>query len=173
MPYPEKIRYYSCFEYMFVFSKGGPPRVFNPIQDRRNTYAGTTIKSTNRLSDGTIIPSPSRLNNNKIKEYGYRWNIWEYLVGSKVLDEQATKIHPATFPQALAQDHIISWSNPGDIILDPMAGSGTTALMAKKNKRHYIAIEISQEYVDLINYRLDDSRYKDEYGKDLRRNVLW
>jgi DNA modification methylase len=63
--------------------------------------------------------------------------------------------HPAHFPEKLAEDHILSWSNEGDTILDPMAGSGTTLKMAKKNNRNYIGIEISPEYIDIINKRLN------------------
>jgi site-specific DNA-methyltransferase (adenine-specific) len=62
--------------------------------------------------------------------------------------------HPAPFPEKLAEDHILSWSNEGDTILDPMAGSGTTLKMAKKNNRNYIGIEISPKYIEIINARL-------------------
>jgi site-specific DNA-methyltransferase (adenine-specific) len=62
--------------------------------------------------------------------------------------------HPATFPEKLVEDHILSWSNPDDVVLDPMCGSGTTCKMAKKNNRGFIGIDISQEYVDIANKRL-------------------
>ena len=72
----------------------------------------------------------------------------------KSYTDKFLKGHPAIFPEKLAEDHILSWSNEGDIILDPMAGSGTTLKMAKKNNRNYIGIEISPEYIDIINKRL-------------------
>ena len=80
-------------------------------------------------------------------------NIWRYSVGGK------SNNHPAVFPEKLAEDHILSWSNDGDIILDPMAGSGTTLKMAKKNNRNYIGIEIAEEYIDIINKRYTNKKY--------------
>lgn len=76
-------------------------------------------------------------------------NIWRYSVGGK------SNNHPASFPEKLAHDHIISWSNEGDTVLDPMCGSGTTLKMAKKNNRKYIGIEISGEYIEIANTRLN------------------
>jgi site-specific DNA-methyltransferase (adenine-specific) len=64
-------------------------------------------------------------------------------------------LHPAPFPEQLANDHIISWSNEWDTVLDPFAGSGTTLKMAKKNNRNYVGIEISEEYCDIIRKRLN------------------
>ena len=58
------------------------------------------------------------------------------------------------FPEALARDHILSWSNEGDIVLDPFSGSGTTAKMAKLNGRKFIGVEINQEYCDIAANRL-------------------
>ena len=90
-----------------------------------------------------------------IPPFGKRTNIWRYEVGyNKGTKDRIAFEHPATFPEKLAEDHILSWSNERDIILDPMAGSGTTLKMAKKNNRNYIGIEISQEYIDIINKRL-------------------
>lgn len=90
--------------------------------------------------------------NNKM---GKRFNIWNYSIGGghSATDKIAFE-HPAIFPEALAQDHIISWSNPGDTILDPFMGSGTTAKMARKNERNYIGFELSQEYCDIAERRL-------------------
>jgi len=84
-----------------------------------------------------------------------RHNIWIYDIGlHKTTKDKFAFGHPAIFPEKLAEDHILSWSNEGDIVLDPMAGSGTTLKMAKKNNRNYIGIEISPEYIDIINKRL-------------------
>lgn len=85
------------------------------------------------------------------KKYKYKSNIWYYSTGSK-----NSKGHPAPFPEQLAEDHILSWSNKGDIVLDPMAGSGTTLKMAKENNRKYIGIEISKEYCEIINKKLNE-----------------
>lgn len=133
-------RYNPQFEYMFIFSKG-IPKTFNPIQE--NTKGFKTGKY--RYSDGSLKVANTPI----IKETKMLNNIWYYVVGGKGNN------HPASFPEKLAEDHIISWSNEGDIILDPMAGSGTTLKMAKKNNRNYIGIEIAPEYIDIINKRLE------------------
>jgi site-specific DNA-methyltransferase (adenine-specific) len=62
--------------------------------------------------------------------------------------------HPATFPEKLANDHIVSWSNEGDLVYDPFMGSGTTAKMAILNNRKYIGSEISKEYCEIAEQRL-------------------
>ena len=62
--------------------------------------------------------------------------------------------HPAVFPEQLVIDHILSWSNEGDIVLDPFMGSGTTALACMKTNRKYIGIELNKEYVDLAEERI-------------------
>jgi len=84
-----------------------------------------------------------------------KYNVWDIKVGSnQTTKDKIAFQHPAIFPEKLAEDHILSWSNEGDTILDPMAGSGTTLKMAKKNNRNYIGIEISEEYIEIINKRL-------------------
>lgn len=134
-------RYNPQFEYMFVLSKG-VPKTFNPIQE--NTKGFKTGKY--RYPDGSLKVANTPI----IKETKMLNNIWYYVVGGKGNN------HPASFPEKLSEDHIVSWSNEGDIILDPMAGSGTTLKMAKKNNRNYVGIEISPEYIDIINKRLNE-----------------
>jgi len=137
-------RYQACFEYMFVFSKGNP-KAFNPIMvktihgGKRNTSRAYFQK------DGSL---KSMNNPGKYKTQKVKTSIWGFSSGNEKTG------HPATFPEALARDHIISWSNPGDLILDPFMGSGTTAKMAKLNGRNYIGFEISQEYCDIAAERL-------------------
>lgn len=172
IPYPDIYRYYACFEYMFVFSKG-MPKTFNPLKDRKNKHANMKVSGTERKVDGSLKEKPCKKRGAVIKEYGYRWNVWDYNVGICNYGDRAIAAHPATFPMALAKDHILSWSKPGDIVLDPMAGAGTTLLMAKETGRNYIGIEISEEYIDLINYRLDNNLYKDENGITYKRKSLW
>jgi len=137
-------RYAPVFEYMFILSKGYP-KTFNPIKDRKTIHGGKKVKGTVRNKDGSMKPFSNEVT---INEYGQRFNIWEQS------PQRQKGGHPAPFPEKLAEDHILSWSNEGDTILDPMAGSGTTLKMAKKNNRNYIGIEISQEYIDIINKRL-------------------
>ena len=144
-------RYEQSFEYMFVFTKG-KPNTFNPIKIPC-TYAGTKNSPTFRQSSDGIL---GKANTPKpISDFKIMGNIWTYQVGKNKGSKDDIWLHPATVPEKLAEDHILSWSNEGDTILDPMAGSGTTLKMAKKNNRNYIGIEISPEYIDIINKRLD------------------
>ncbi len=142
-------RYEQSFEYMFILSKG-EPRVFNPIMED----CSTSGLYTHRRKSGRVKENSLRARNEitETKKTKQKRNIWTYPVGVKTDNGS----HPATFPEQLAEDHILSWSNEGDIIIDPMAGSGTTLKMAKKNNRNYIGIEISQEYIDIINKRLKE-----------------
>ncbi len=164
-PFPPKNRYYQVFEYMFVFSKG-KPKTTNLIADKPNrSYGKKVVSSTQRQPDGTTIKiSANKTNpNRQVKEFGVRTNVWLYSPGyMKSTKDKIAYKHPAQFPEQLAQDHIISWSNEGDIVLDPMAGSGTTLKMAIKNNRNYIGFEISKEYVDIINKRIDEIKSKKE-----------
>ncbi len=153
--FPNPKRYHQCFEYMFVFSKGQPKTV-NLIQDRINSVGGdqrTEIGRRERQKNGEIKFRAK--DKYEIKEVGARWNIWEYGVGymKTTTDIDAYK-HPAMFPEKLAADHIASWSNKGDLILDPMNGSGTTTKMAKALGRNYIGIEISPEYCKIAEQRI-------------------
>ena len=139
-------RYEQEFEYMFVFSKG-KPKTFNPIMVECKTKGSKTKGRTFYQTNSQNTPTEGH-KNDAVKEYKQKGNVWE------VPTNAGAKGHPAQFPEQLANDHILSWSNEGDIILDPMVGSGTTLKMAKKNNRNYIGIEISQEYIDIINKRL-------------------
>ena len=143
-----KTRYAQTFEYMFILTKGNVT-TFNPMKDRKNvTYGRGKKHSTVRQADGTTKPISSQ--GKKIAEFGQRFNVWN--INTEV--SNLLRKHPAQFPEKLAEDHILSWSNEGDTVLDPMAGSGTTLKMAKKNNRNYIGIEISEGYIDIINKRL-------------------
>jgi site-specific DNA-methyltransferase (adenine-specific) len=150
-PYPGMMRYAPYFEYMFVFSKG-KPKTFNPIKDRKNkSFGKINSGNTARQKDGSTKPTGSYIP----KEFSIRPNVWTYDVGKNkdTKDEIALK-HPARFPEMLAKDHILSWSNERDLILDPFLGSGTTAKMAKQLNRKFIGIEISEEYLKITKERL-------------------
>lgn len=136
MKNPSNNRYHQTFEYMFVFSKGKPSS-FNPLKDRKNKYVGVH-GGEKSFRD----------------EYGMRFNVWQYANGGNNTSKDDVYSHPAVFPEALANDHIISWSNEGDVIYDPFGGSGTTAKMAYLNKRKCIMSEISLEYCELSKQRL-------------------
>jgi len=145
-PFPSSNRYYANFEYMFVLSKT-KPKTFNPIKDRLNKSYGRKISGTNRQKDGMTKPIKNK--GMEIKKYGVRFNNWLISEGKRI------KNHPASFPEQLANDHIISWSNKNDLVYDPMAGSGTVAKMAIKNKRNWIVSEISGEYCEIIKQRIE------------------
>lgn len=149
-------RYSQSFEYMFVFSKG-IPTTHNLIVDRQNRWGGFGSFGTQseRLKDGTLKPRRKTV----VAELGVRFNIWNYPSGwnnsrDKTEKEQICHSHPAVFPYQLAEDHIKSWSNEGDLIYDPFSGSGTTWLAAIKNNRRFIGSEISKEYVELAQRRI-------------------
>jgi site-specific DNA-methyltransferase (adenine-specific) len=148
---PSSNRYHQVFEYMFVFSKG-VPKTFNGIKDKLNNWGNTkTGNTTQRQKDGSLLETGKR----DIDLYGMRYNVWEVKNegGWNNVDEN-TKLHPATFPQLLAFDHIKSWSNENDLIYDCFMGSGTTAKAAIAANRKYIGSEISKEYYDIIQKRL-------------------
>lgn len=140
--------YLQCFEYMFVFSKNHPKSI-NLIYDRENVRNGLESASSCGLKRNGNKPKRLIVN---MKKLGRRKNIWEYGVGGK----SDNGGHPAVFPEMLANDHIISWSEEGDVVLDPFMGSGTTAKMAKANRRNFIGFEISKEYCDISNTRIKE-----------------
>ena len=145
------MRYRQHFEYMFVFSKG-KPKTFNPIRDVKvHNMQPRTCKS-NRTGEAhydLYVPK---------NEYTVRGNIWKYAVGSNSATDKIAFEHPAIFPEALAADHVRSWSNEGETVLDPFSGSGTTAKVARALGRHYIGFEISAEYCEIIEKRLSTTR---------------
>lgn len=141
-------RYTQIFEYMFVFCKDKIKNV-NLICDKPNKWAGHTNwgKNTTRLKNGELQETSDI---KPVPDFSPRNNIWRYNVGKGFNSkDKESHEHPAIFPEQLAEDHIMSWSNEGDIVLDPFSGSGTTSKMAKKNNRKYIGIDISEEYCKL------------------------
>jgi site-specific DNA-methyltransferase (adenine-specific) len=138
---------------MFVLSKGRV-KTHNPIMvDCMHAglgLGGTTYKNFSRREQ-TREKAASPVKEQKIKG-----NVWEYVVGKKMEDLDA-KGHPAPFPSELARDHIFSWTQPGDVVLDPMCGSGTTCKAARDMHRHYIGIDISPEYCKLARKRIEES----------------
>jgi len=144
-------RYEQQFEYMFILSKG-KPKTFNPIM-RDNIWKGNKTGGTFRHNGNDLEAKHTK---GVVKDKSIRPNIWWYKVGKyKTSTDLISFKHPATFPEQLAQDHIMSWSNKNDLILDPMCGSGTTCKMAKLNNRKYIGIEISPEYCDIARKRVN------------------
>tara|TARA_R110000823_G_scaffold229477_1_gene356486 strand:- start:251 stop:1024 length:774 start_codon:yes stop_codon:yes gene_type:complete len=141
-------RYEQQFEYMFILSKG-KLGAFNGIKDKKNVSAGRKVTGTWRGVDGKMT-ADSGSNKKKISSFGLRGNIWAIATTKGASKNK----HPATFPEQLANDHILSWSNQGDTVLDPFMGSGTTGKMAKLNNRNFIGIELDQEYFNIAKERI-------------------
>lgn len=136
--------YTQNFEYMFVLSKGKPQHV-NIIKDKKNLSFGNT-KTTGRRK----VTGEMKIEHRVCSEYSRR-NNWWLVMPQK---QEGSDWHPAVFPESIALDHIRTWSNEGDIVLDPFLGSGTTAKMAVKAKRRYIGIEKCEEYFKLAKKRI-------------------
>ena len=147
--------YYNNFEYMFVFSRG-QPKTTNLLHDRENTTNGRVrenYKGQGRDANGNQRKRKSIMR--QTGKMGKRGNIWLYATGkgNSTKDDVAFQ-HPAIFPEKLAEDHIQSWTNPNDLVFDPMCGSGTTGKMALLNNRNFIGVDISAEYIAIAKERI-------------------
>ena len=144
-------RYENTFEYMFVLSKGKPLHV-NIICDKRNKRFGDMQHGAIRQPDGTVRKT-TQYGKRRIREFGRRHNVWS--ISPEV--SNSNRFHPAQFPEAIARDHILSWSNESDTVLDPFMGSGTTGKMALMNGRKFIGIELDSEYFQIAKKRISEA----------------
>jgi DNA modification methylase len=141
-------RYHQAWEYIFCFSKG-TPETFNPFMVPAK-YGHVEANMKHRGKDGKLEYVKTKRNSHtKIR------NIFTYTVGGghSTSDKEAYG-HPALMPEKLAEDQILTWTNPGDTVFDPFNGAGTSGKMAVKNGRHYIGTEISPGYCDLSVTRI-------------------
>ena len=146
-------RYEQKFEYMFVFSKG-KPKTFNPIMEECK-YAGSDKKARTFRHTGDELQETHI--KNKVNKEKIKGNVWYFSTGyNKSTKDIIAFKHPAVFPEQLANDHIISWSNEGDIVFDPFMGSGTTAKVAQMLNRRWIGTELSEDYCKIIKDRLEN-----------------
>jgi DNA modification methylase len=165
--FPSKSRYTNTWEHMFCFSKGMPSTI-NLITDSPRKWLGSWAKTTNRKKDGTLGASTAKNCGEGSKgkasfegEYGYkaRTNVWNITNGKGFAHPDPggdlAYAHSATYPLQLAHDHIVSWTNPGDVVLDPFNGAGTTCVAAKMTGRTYVGIDSSPEYCALATKRLE------------------
>ena len=152
--FPESVRYFSGFEYMFMFSNGRP-KTFNPIKDRRNKWAGTAMHGTDRQPDGSLkqISGKGKI----VEAQGMRFNYW--LMTNNAPDTG----HPAPMPYQMAHGHIASWTNCGDIVLDPFLGSGTTGVAAVQMGRKFIGIEREPKYFDIAVRRIENAQRQGDF----------
>ena len=157
LTFPETTRYYPCWEYMFILSKG-KPNTTNLLKDRINKKAGKKVQSTNRQKDGKIFISNGTKQGRIHQKYGVRFNIWSYGTGyGKSAKNPIAFEHPAIFPLQLAKDHILSWSNPNDVVLDCFMGSGTTGVACLQTNRNFIGIEKEEKYYALAKRRIREA----------------
>lgn len=145
-------RYENAFEYMFVLSKG-MPKTANIIKDKPNKTRGAILHGTVRRKDGTLKPRGNGNGRKKTAEFGRRHNVW------CIYPERSNKtIHPAVFPEQLARDHILTWSNEGDVVLDVFMGSGTTGVACINANRRFVGIELDKVYYDIAKKRIEATR---------------
>ena len=153
LAFPDSNRYYAGFEYMFVFCKGRP-KTFNPISDRKNKSEGRDVHGSERKKNGTLRKRSGA--GKIIKSHGVRYNYWTIYNQQR---GENTK-HPASFPFTLAHDHIISWSNEGDTVLDTFMGSGTTGVACVTLERKFIGIELDPIYFEIAKKRIEKEQTK-------------
>jgi DNA modification methylase len=153
--FPEHTRCHQVFEYMFCLSKGNV-KTFNQIKDRKVITVGQALGGDYyRDKNGKSVVRAGSQDRGQRAEWGGRFNVWTIANGGEAsAGDRAAFGHPAIFPEALARDHILSWSNEGDTVLDPFSGSGTTIKMARLMGRKGIGIEIHQDYCDIAVERL-------------------
>ena len=149
-------RYEQNFEYMFIFSKG-KPATFNGLREPRKYKDSRTKKAFTKNKDGSVDFGYSSKDKTRLRR-----NVWRYFAGGGANDKIASA-HPAIFPEQLAYDHILSWSNPGDTVLDPFLGSGTTGVACKNLNRNFIGIELNEKYFNIA---------KDRINKPVERELL-
>ncbi len=150
-PFMRKNAYTNCYEFMFVLSKGAP-KTFNPIKIK-TARSGFEMLTHNKLPDGVNKKIRKELKKEKTKT-----NIWQYAVGlGGTTSDKIAFQHPAVFPEKLAAEHIMSWTNPGDLVFDPMCGSGTTCKMAALADRRWLGVDISPEYAQIARQRIKQS----------------
>ena len=146
-------RYSQVFEYMFILSKNDKPKTANLLCDKPNRWAGYTHfgKGSIRTKDGELVER----NIKPIPEFSPRNNIWKYNTGRNYSSKDSAAFeHPAIYPEQLVKDHILTWSNEDDLVLDPFMGSGTTAVICKDNNRNYLGYEIDEKYYNICKRRI-------------------
>jgi site-specific DNA-methyltransferase (adenine-specific) len=145
-------RYENVFEYMFVFSKG-KPKSTNIIKDKPNKRFGEKQHGSIRQANGEVRKT-SGYGKRCIAEFGRRHNVWNVFP----CKSPAERLHPAPFSEQLAHDHIISWSNEGDTVLDCFMGSGTTGVACVRTGRRFIGMELDQSYFDIASERIETAQ---------------
>ena len=152
-PFPDRTRYNQSFEYMFILSKGRPGTI-NLIKDKLNKRYGDKVNGTSRDKNGGTLALHGKKKVKTIAKYGTRLNVWE---NTPTMSSKERTGHPAQFPLSLVGDHLISWSNEGDVILDPFMGSGTTGVACKNLNRNFIGMELDEGYFNIAKKRIAET----------------
>ena len=156
-PFMRSNAYTNCYEFMFVLSRG-KPNTFNPLKTKTARH-GQEMLVHNKKSDGVNKKVLKELKKEKT-----RTNIWSYAVGyGGTTTDKIAFNHPAVFPERLAEEHILSWTNPDDLVFDPMCGSGTTGKMALIHRRKFIGVDISEEYIEIAKERIEALNIEIQY----------
>ena len=156
-PFPDRTRYNQSFEYMFILSKGRP-RAINLIKDKPNKRYGDKVNGTSRKKNGDTLELHGKKKGKTINKYGTRLNIW---ANTPTMSSEERTGHPAQFPESLVEDHILSWSNECDVILDPFMGSGTTGIACLNTNRNFIGMELDENYFNIATNRINNHKVTD------------
>ena len=152
IPQIKRMRYTNAFEYMLILSKG-TQKTCNYIKEPCKN-AGKDMSASSYKNYSPNDKNDRRHKENSVNKEKILSNVWITKTGSGSGSDKISFQHPATFPEKLAEMHILSWSNEGDTVLDPFMGSGTTAKMALLNNRNYIGFELSEEYCKIAEERI-------------------
>lgn len=146
---PCRFRFGKVYQPIIFATRGSKPRVFNKLR----------------------VDYPTRPEHRYARSNGiYLTDLWDdireltsgYFAGDEALrDKRSRRIHTQQSPVALLLRIVLTSSLPGDLVFDPLAGSGTTLVVAYQLRRDSIGIEIDPEYVKVINERLESLRSAD------------
>ena len=95
--------------------------------------------------------------------------VWEFKY--EPLDIRDKKVHPATFPIALARKVIELFTHQGNVVLDPFNGSGTTLLACRDLSRNGIGIDLNKDYCDLAKSRLSTKKMDQFLNQDISSQI--
>ena len=147
MPQFKANRYTLAFEYMFIFSKGAP-KVFNALEIETKTFGKIQRGSTGHVNNWRTNEQIKK-ETTPTKKLKKKTNVWE--IPHRLRQKTG---HPSVFPLELALNHINTWSNENDWILDPFMGSGTTGVACVNTNRKFIGIEKYEKYFDIAQKRI-------------------